>query len=78
MRDINNYKRKKQIALILLVVFSAFFLGLLIYIAKHMGTIGALLLVYASMMFLWVSLVVSYEILSAKIEILKELKRKEN
>ncbi len=78
MRDINNYKRKKRIALIVLVVFSVFFLGLLIDIAIHMGTIGVLLLVHASMMFLWVSLVVRYEILSAKMEILKELKHKES
>ena len=78
MRDIKNYQRKKRIVLIELGVFSVFSVGLLLYVGKHMGETGVLLLVYASMMIIWVSLLVSYEILSAKIEILKELQNKEN
>ena len=78
MRDIKNYQRKKRIALIELAAFSVFFVGLLLYMGKHMGGTGVLLLVYAVAMIIWVSLLISYEILSAKIEILKELQNKEN
>jgi phosphatidylglycerophosphate synthase len=72
MHNIEDYKRKKWNAFITLIVFSVIFLGILLYIGKD----GTLLLIFFPLMIIWTNFFVSYEKLSTKIDIFKELQNK--
>lgn len=72
MPDIENYTRKKRKALFTLLVFSAFFFGILMY----MGEEGILLMICMALMMSWTNFLVRYEKLSTEIDIFKELESK--
>lgn len=72
MPDIENYNRKKRKALVTLLVFSAFFFGILMY----MGEEGILLMICMALMMSWTNFLVRYEKLSTEIDIFKELESK--
>ena len=72
MHNIEDYKRKKRNAFVTLLIFTAFILGILLYIGED----GALLLIFFCLMMIWTNFFVIYEKLSTKIDIFKEIQNK--
>jgi hypothetical protein len=74
MPDIKNYKREKRNALVMLLIISAFFIGIFFRAAKD----DVLLMIFIVLIILWTKFFVDYEKICLKIEILKELQGKAN
>jgi len=72
MFDVESLKRAKRKALLTLVVFSVFFVCIMLYIAKD----EALLILCISQLILWDYSLSEYKKICMKIEIHEELEKK--
>ena len=74
MSKIEDYKRKKRNTSIWHTAYCIFLLGLLIYVAKD----NTMLVACIVGLQLWTIVFVGYERISAKVEILEELEKKDD